>query len=406
MGASDDLVASFRLAVTDERRLFGAGLLAVLAWGLWVAATGAALTFLADAVGLGLSPEPWTGGFTAVVAVALLLWVVLPSALAVRLLADRLTNHSDNLAQHYRYRHPGALLAPPIALLAVAAGAVAALDPPWPAYPVLAFGALFLLVRTLAYSYRVFALSAPRVVLAAVGLTAPLLAVALITGGAIAAGRGPFLTAVADGFGRAVGVGGLGRVLTAPVTVAGVAMPTVLVAAVAVPVGLSAAYLAGQTAASLAARIREPTVRRSALRTGQRYPAFAQPAAGRDGGTAAGDGSGSDDPSGADGPADTAGGAGNSNTVGTGADPDPRDGSASAADEPAAGGDPGEGAAMAENVSNTRVYSPPEGFDADGGADGGSDAAGDTAVASGNCPACGGTHDGSVSFCPDCGEPL
>jgi putative Ca2+/H+ antiporter (TMEM165/GDT1 family) len=459
-GRREDLVSSFRLAGTEEARLFGGGVLALVVYALWVGLSGAALTFGADALEVGLSPEPWTGTKTGLAAVALVAWVVVPAALAAWLLVRQLTNESGNIAQRYRYRYPGVLLAPPAVLLLVALAATVALDgPPWPVFLVLVFAALFLLVRTVAYGYRVFSLSSPRALAAAAGLSFLALAVALLTGGAAVAQRRDYLVAVTEGFTGAVGVDAAAWVVTGSVTVAGATLPAPVAAAVAVPVGLSVLYLLVQTLAGVVNRIREPDVPRSELRTGQRYPDFARPTTSRTGGVSGSGSGGSTPPTSSPPSAGSAGsasgsspgsasaagdgtgaGAGSASSASPSSPPDPSPDSTDRAgaessraaegsdDSPTVDTGPAD-PQVTDDVSNTRVYTPPgEGdgddedplsFGADPGDDRGGAGTGDSAAGAGDtgagpsdateddvCPECGESHDPGAVFCSACGAAL
>lgn len=452
-GRREDLVSSFRLAGAGEARLFGGGLLALVVYALWVGLSGAALTFGADALTVSLSPEPWAGAKTGLVAAALLAWVLVPAAVGARLLVGQLTNESGNIAQQYRYRHPSALLAPPVVLLAVAAVATVALaGPPWPVFVVLVLGALFVLVRTLAYGYRVFSLSAPRALAAAAGLSFLALAVALLTGGAVLAGRRDYLVSVVEGVAGAVGVNGAVWLVDGSVTVAGATLPAAVAAAVTVPVGLSLLYLLVQTLAGIVDRVREPDVPRSELRTGQRYPDFARPTTDRTGGAgrsatgSAATSSPSSSSPGSGPPSGTGSGPGpgtgsTSPSAPSGSPSSPPDPSADTADPAEADGargadgsdsptvDTGPGSPeLTDDVSNTRVYTPPgDGDDddddqlslgpdsGDGPADAGTDTTAGGAAGAGDaagvtaddvCPECGGSHDPGAVFCPACGAAL
>jgi len=467
-GRREDLVSSVRLAVTDEARLFAGGLLALVIYALWVGLSGAALSFGADALNVGLSPEPWTGAKTGLVAVALLAWVLVPAAVAARLLVGQLTNESGNVAQRYRYRYPAVLLAPPAVLLVVAAAATVGLSgPPWPVFAVLVFAALFLLVRTLAYGYRVFSLSAPRALAGAAGLSFLALSLALLTGGAVLAGRQAYLVAVTEGFAGSLGVDGAVWLVDGSVTVAGATLPAAVAVAAAVPAGLSLLYLFVQTLAGVVNRAREPDVPRSELRTGQRYPDFARPTtsggAGESGSPATSSPAGSTpSASGAGSPSGTESTSGTGSTSGAGSPSASGSaggstaGSASPATPPGSSGpSPGSSASggssgsertadsgdsptvdtgpadpqVTDDVSNTRVYTPPgddgggddgddplsfgvEGGDGgadaevgtDSGATGSADAAG--ATAEDVCPECGESHDPGAVFCSACGAAL
>lgn len=431
-----DVVAAVTLVGREERRLFGEILAALVGYAVWVGLTGVALFYGAGAAGIETTADPWSGGKTALVGVALLAWVVLPAVLAAWLLVDRMTNVSDNLHQHYRFRRPGALLVPPLALLAVGVGALVGLGGAWPAQVLVVAASLFVLVRTVAFGYRVFTLSVPVLMRLLVLLATPALALALLTGAATAAGRQATLVAVADGFGGGVGVAGLGALFEGVVDLGAVALPPVVVVAVAVTAGLPLGYVAVQLLAGLVNRLRGPEVRRSELRTGQRYPEFVDSAAtttttrttatgaATTDTTATGSGAGSSGPTDA-----TAGASAGTTTASDGA------GTASAGDGGAATvdgeTDDTEGE-MVEDVSNTRMFTPPEDGgepafldDTDTGSADGGDAVGtavegtegaETAVGGntggaddeGVCSACGESYnaDAGYVFCPNCGEDV
>lgn len=407
-----DLASSFRLSVTDELRLYGAILLALLAYGLWVGVTGAALNFLADAIDVPLTPQPWTTTKTVLIGVAAVAWVLAPSLLGVVLLVDHLTNTSDNLAQQYRYRHPTAMLAPPLLLLGIVAGVGTSLDTVhWGVYVGLVAATVLLVVRVLAYSYRVFSLSYPRLLQGVVLVTAPLLALSLLTGGAIVLGREAYLAGIAGGFGGALGADSLPVFLFGSTTLVGIPMPTVVAATVVVPLALSTLYLIAQVVSGQAARLLEPDVRRSDLRTGQRYPAFASPATGQTSTSpptaSATDGSGDD--AGIDG-ATTSSTTASSSSSGTTSGPGASDASTDTTSTGAASSSSSTDREETDDVSNTRVYTPP------GGGFGESDDSGEDADEESTtstrvfdretCPACGETHDPDEDFCPSCGESL
>jgi len=266
----------------------------------------------------------------------------------------------------------------------------------------------------------VFALSAPRVLQGVVFLAALALAAALLTGGAVLAGREAYLVAVVASAGEAAGVPGLGSLVGGRVGAAGVSLPTVVAAAVAGTVGLPALYVLAQTAAAGIARLREPDVPRARLRTGQRHPEFARPTTGAaerpappstsaaasaalDGGsTETRGGEVSDvDTSGDDAPDD----------LGEDAEPAAVDDT----DDRPETGESGEGdeEELIEDVSHTRVYTPP-GDDADGeredsdGSESGDETAGAEAIRFGESAGADGDGpaDAVTDACPACGESL
>ena len=439
-GRREELVSSLRLAAREEGRVFGGGLLALASYALWVGLSGAALTFAADALNVSLSPQPWSDAKTGIVAVALVAWVLAPALLATRLLIGQLTNTSGNIAQRYRYDHPAVLLAPSAVLLVVAVAATVALDgPPWPVFVVLVFAALFLLVRTVAYGYRVFSLSVPWALASAAALSFLSLAVALLTGGAVLAGRQEYLVSVTEGVVGTLGVGGAVWVADGGVTVAGATLPAAVTVAVAVPVGLSVLYLVVQTLASVVNRTREPEVPRSELRTGQRYPEFTRPTTTVKG-TAGGSSSGarSTAPSSSV-STDSTGSPTSGSSQGPSSSPtDPSPGTAGSAaaeragdstdDSPTVDTGPAD-PQVTDDVSNTRVYTPPgddddgedplssgagpgaesKGAGTDGGSTGSSAAgASDAAPTTENdaCPECGESQDPDAVFCSACGAAL
>jgi len=418
MGHRQEVTSSALLVVSEELRLFAEVGVAVLAYAIWVGLTGAALSFGADAATVSLSPTPWTETNTAVVALVAVAWLVAPAALSARLLVDRLTNESDNLSQHYRFRHPGALLVPPATLFVAVGGAVVALDPaPWPLLVGLVAVSTFVLVRTVTYGYRVFALSAPRVLQAIAFVAALVLAAALLTGAVVVAGREAFLVAVLSGFGDAVDVAGLEFIVAGRVVVragtASAGLPAVVAAAVAATVGLSALYLLVQTVAAIVARLRKPDVPRARLRTGQHHPEFARPTTETAGST----------PSSSTTPATSAALDGGSKTQSGDAGSDvSASGDTPAADStltedrppdtgdwsPAAGDADGE--AMVDETNRTKVYTPPDNSEVDSGGGPDGEAGGETAGAAGTdaCPACEESldPDADYGFCPACGKQL
>ncbi|WP_225333789.1 zinc ribbon domain-containing protein [Halomicrobium urmianum] len=354
---------AFRLVRTE--RWVATDLVAgALLYALWFAGTGALLRRAADAA--GLTPP---AAHRPVLVAACLLWLVVPGAVAVYRLRDRLLNLRGNVEQRYRFDYPGALLVPPAALLAALAVIAAVVPDRRYGAVALSVAGLYLLARTLAYSYRVFAFSRPAVLYAATFATVAVQAPAVLVTVAPAVDRGALVE-------RAVAALGVGEYVTG--TAGGVPLP--LVATVAVPVGLAVAYVALQNVAALAVRLIEPEVNRSDLRTGQRYPPFVDVA---------------------DGPA---------------YDRTPADGEATD-DDRAAEPTPDEGTDDAgenlDEVRHTRVFRPPgeDGDDASpGGADliedgaGGADAG--TGGAARRCTACGETAGADATVCPNCGTSL
>jgi len=391
---------SWRLAWRQEWWLpVGVPIVAV-ADALWVGLTGAAVTFLAGAVAGSLTVEPWTGLTDLVVVVLALLWVVGPAGLVAVLVRDRVTNVRGNLATGYRLRHPLLLFLPPAAVLAVGAAGLATGGATVPVLVVLGAGAVWLPVRTVAYATRVFSLSLPVAGHAVTFLTAAAASVAGLVLAAGTVGRAALVEDVAAGLAVRTGIEAFADLAGGTVAVAGGAVPAPVATLVAVPVGLSAAYLAVQLLASVVTRLAKPTVRRPELRTGQRYPAFARPTSG----STPTRGSASARSSGA-------------GTAETGASQDRREAAAATNGDggdddadvdhagPVTAPEPDEPSDVVSDVSRTRVFTPPEdasSIDPDAVAKAGP--AGSETHEAETCPACGASlSEGDDGPCPHCG---
>lgn len=387
----DEAWKSVRLVWGEELWLPAGAPVAAVVYALWIGLSGAAVTFLANAVTGGLTIDPWTGLTDLVVLTFALFWVIGPAAVATLLVRDRVTNVRDNLATGYRLRHPILLFLPPVAVLGVGLFALTRLDAaPWPVLAVLVVGAVWFLIRALAYAYRVFALSLPIVGHAIVFVTSVLVAVAALVLGADAIGRADLTEAVAVGLAARTGIEGFASLPGGSLELVGVGLPAVVGAVVVVPVGLATAYVALQVFVSAVVRVVKPTVRRPELRTGQRYPAFARPTT---------DASPSNPPTRGEADPTPAGGGGTGRASGESAE----DGGAEEATADEA--EPAEPDAVTD-VSHTRVYSPPDDADAiDPAAVAGPDA---DASDWGRCPACGGVLESEPAdgTCPDCGADL
>ncbi len=455
-----ELWKSVRIVWTGERWLLAGPVVAAVVYALWVGVTGAAVSYLAPMAGVSLALAPWTGTTTALAALVALLWVVVPAGATAYAVDRQLTNHRDNLRLCYRLSHPAVLVWPPALLLAATLGALVGLAAAPVALQVaVVAAAAFLVVRTVAYGYRVVAFSRPLLLQGVVFLSAATLAVAVLVGAATATGRQELLVDVGSGLGEATGVGGLSTVLSGTVDVAGASVTASVALATATMVGLSAAYVAVQSLAGLVLRIRKPTVKRSQLRTGQRFPWFLKPGASRGGSgdastsgedatpSTAGAASGSGGPSGSTmASADATGTDGGSTTKGSATGGTPGTPSTAAASGSPSGSsdsadddldfldaddedDPDQSATddervedetdeadvdEADSVSHTRVFSPdrdlPDDADTTGDAavtgDSGSDSSEDEVFK--RCPACGEEYGRDVtgSFCPDCGARL
>jgi len=390
-----ELADSFRLVIGNEQWFLRDLLVGVVAAVIWVGATGALAIQVADVVGVSLGIAPGVTPSPVAVAVFGVLWLVVPAvAVAVRL-RQRTLNIRDNVEQYYRFDHPAVLLAPPTLLVVAAVAVGIALGGfPWYFSLVLLPVGLFALVRTLAFSYRVYSFSHPLVVhLFVVVSTAVALASALAAVGT-ATGGGQFAEQVLRSVGLPAWV--LGTVSVEGVVVLGLA------AAAALPVALALAYVLVQTVVSLGVRLVEPDVDRSAMRTGQRYPPFLDTTTPV--GTPAGSPDSSDGSTGTDVDA---------STVDRG--PTAPDGDGTDSEGSVESDDDGEDL---DDVSNTRVFTPPA-EDGDGGFGSGStgetravpgtdDVGTSSAGGAARCEACGKSFsmNTDVRFCPNCGTAL
>jgi hypothetical protein len=408
-GRRPELAESFRLFLTHEQWFSRDLLLGVVALVAWVAGTGAIVTRVADGLDV---PFGIAGETLSPVAVALfaVLWLLVPAVAVVVRLRTRLLNLRGNVEQYYRLAYPGTLLAPPVALVvAVLVVALALRSFTWPVALLLVPVARYLLVRTLAFSYRVYSFSHPLVVQFVAALSTVVLLASAFASVALATGR----RALAE---QVLLTVGLPTWIVGNVAVEGVVASGVTVVAL-LPVAAALSYILVQSVVGLAVRAVEPEVDRSKMRTGQRYPPFLPTAT--PGQTASG--SADDEPD------DAATGAG-SQTGSVTADQDV----ASTADSASA--TDGDDAAAPEeedldDVSNTRVFTPPAdgaggdvgtGVGTSAGDEAGGDAPSETRAVPANdedsgssdvrehCEACGEsfTVDTTVRFCPNCGGAL
>jgi hypothetical protein len=372
-GTRRELVASVRLLVSEERWLFTGLVGGAIGYFIWVAGTGAAVEPVAGAVAETLSVDRESVEIWAFA----VLWILLPSVVAARYVVDHLTNLRGNVEQCYRLDQPVVLLGPP-ALFVLGAVVFAALRGGVGPTALVALGAanVVLLVRTVAYGYRVYSLSVPRVLQGLLVVAALVLSLGIVCRIAPLAGHEALVEGVADSY-------GLGRT----VTLGSSAVPVLELAGATAPGALALAYVWAQVFTSLVVRIQGPDVPRSAIRAGQRYPQFVQPGTDRPlamGTVPEPSEAGSDDE---DGTAEaSAAKAGQT----TGADGDPE----VTAGESAADGDGKDGTGQ---FGQTRVYTPPE--DEDGM---------DAVVKSELCPICGETYDADAGYtnCPNCNAVL
>lgn len=374
-----ELVDSFRLLGREELWLFaglGGGAVGYL---IWIAGTGVAVgefvRALADALPVDSdSVELW---------VLAALWVLVPSFVAVRYVVDHLTNLRGNVEQCYRFEQPLVLLGPPAVFL-LGALVVAAVRGRVGPVTLIALGAanIVLLVRTVAYGYRVYSLSVPRALQALLFLAALAVSLGVVCRTASLAGQEALVESTVARY----GLGG-------DVAVGSASVPLLGLVGATAPGIVAVSYVWVQVFASLIVRIRRPDVPRSAIRAGQRYPQVVQPGTDRRlaMGTVPEEGDGTEE-------SDSGSGAGAGSGGASG--PGSGDGSAGHPGSPAgeaAGTDGGPEASPGgpddedHRFGETRVYTPPE--DEDGGT-----------VKSELCPICGETYaaDAGYTNCPNC----
>lgn len=414
-----ELAESFRLFAGDEQWFLRDVLVGVVGFVVWVAGTGALAAHVASAFGI---PLGLAGGETpSVVAIALfaVLWLVVPAVAVIVRLRHRALNLRGNVEQYYRFDHPSALLAPP-ALLVVVVGAIAVVLGAFPWYFTLVMipVSLAFLVRTLAFSYRVYSFSHPLIVQALVALST----VALIASAFAAVGTAMGRPSLVDQVLRTTGLPAwiTGTVSVEGVTVSGVASAALL------PVVLATTYVLVQAVVALGVRLLKPDVDRSRMRTGQRYPPFLPAATPVQ--TSVGPANADDAPD--------VGGDGSTADAATASTDDAAGTEDVGGDEP---DDPAED--DLDDVSNTRVFTPPA-DDGDAGFDAGSPTGAGSTTDAGSvtdtgstadvpdatravpgtdadegasardereyCEACGESFsvDTAVRFCPNCGVAL
>jgi len=398
-----ELGRSVRLLAGPERWLFVGLVAGSLGYLVWLAGTGVAVHQAAVALAGGApSVDPWSSEATGMAVAFALLWVVVPAALAVRGIVGALTNLRGNIGQPYRVERPVVLLVPPLVALGVVVGvAVARESASTAVLAAVGVASAFLLVRTVAYGYRVYSFSFPRLLQALVFVAAAVAAVVVVSRADSLTGQEALVAAVADRYGITDQVFG-------ETAAAGLSAPTLPLAAAVTPAALAAAYLAVQLLASIVVRIRQPDVPRSSIRAGQRYPAVVQPGTSRR--FAMGTGSpvaGND--GGTDGTRDD--GSGDASASAS------ADGDGNAAAEASTGDSGGADVSADDRMGQTRVFTPPD--DADSMAGGGPsdgdaeatnvvDGGDGGAVKSELCPICGATYeaDADLTHCPNCNAVL
>ncbi|QLH79392.1 hypothetical protein HZS55_19745 [Halosimplex rubrum] len=385
-----ELGRSVRL-LADEERWFFLGLVAGAAgYLIWLAGTGVAVSQVADLVVGAYTVDPWSTEAVGLAATFAVLWVLVPSAVAVRYVVGNLTNLRGNVEQCYRFDHPLVALVPPLVLLAAAVAVGAARGAvTWYVLALLAVANTLLLVRTVAYGYRVYSFSAPRLLQALVFVSAVVATTATVSRAASLGGQTALVEAAAARY-------GVGEAVFGEVTLAGLTAPLLPLAAVATPAALALAYVWIQLFASLVVRIRRPDVPRTAIRAGQRYPQVVQP--GTTDRLAMGTASEAESESesaGSGTQAPDSGDASGGSTAGAGSNDDATSDTTGATDS---------GEDSVEPAGQTRVFSPPEDAEVPG-ADAGS---GEAAVKNEFCPICGETYaaEPDRTNCPNCNAVL
>lgn len=396
--------------VTRESRLFAGLLVALLGYAGWVLLTGYIVESSAPARALltvrGAAVSAPVVGLTVA-------WLGLPAVLAPVLVDRYLRNRAGNRPPNpYRLvAHPILLLWPPGIAVAVAFGLLATAGARLPAVAAATVTALYLVVRTVAYGYRVYTFSRPLVLWAVTGLAAASALGGLLTAAATDPVAGAWLPL------------GLGRTVSTWQSIAG--GRSLALAGPVAAVALAGGYVLVQAAVSVVTRLRTP-IDDPDKRSGQRYPRGAAPVATSDTPTDGADDSADDSqtrvfqgggPTGVGGPESQATGAsgpvGNSGTDGSGAaadaerpddrsrlaTPDTERGGPASTPEPstasgddsssAPSGDPAEEANDWE--ADTAVFTPD---DTDGS---------DRHV----CGDCGAQlADETARFCPNCGAQI
>jgi hypothetical protein len=359
-GTRRELADSFRLLVTEERWLFAGLVGGTVGYVIWVAGTAAAVEEFVGALAAVVGLDP---GSTELWLYALL-WVVVPSLVAVRYVVDRLTNLRGNVEQCYRVDQPLVLLGPPAAFVLAAAVFAVVRGTVGPVVLV-ALGAanVVLLVRTVAYGYRVYSLSVPRLLQGLLLLAATATSLGLVCRVAPMAGKAALVESVVAQYG-----------LDGTVPLGASSVPLLAAVGATAPGIVAVSYVWVQVFAGLIVRIRRPDVPRSAIRAGQRYPQVVQPGTDRRlamGTAPDAEGEDTDADADGDGASDESGTPGAS-TAGTDGGPDAEDGE-------------GHG----QRFGQTRVYTPPEE---------------DESTKSELCPICGETYaaDAGHTNCPNC----
>lgn len=250
--------------------LFVGGLLGVLCYGGWVLASGVVFRRVTP-----LASVRTVAGFAidAATVFAVLAWLVLPALVAVALVERRLQNASGNLVDDYRLDHPSVLLAIPGLVLLGCLAATVTVGESTAVVAVALVASVHLLVRTVAYGYRVYTLSLPRLFSALLFLTA-----ATLAGGALVQ-----MAALSGPVGEWVANAGVDTVVRTQLPAAGIDPASVPGLVVAVPAVLASAYLLLQLVAGSVVRLRAP-LEDPNRRAGQRFPIMPPVSTGAGGG--------------------------------------------------------------------------------------------------------------------------
>lgn len=371
-GRRQELAESFRLLAGEERWVATDSVLGVAATVAWMAGTGALAARGADAFGYATPVGPGGTWTPTTVGVVLAVWVLVPAFAGAWQLRARVLNLHGNVEQYYRLETPAALLAPPALLLGVLAVWTLAL---WPVREYLLLAAVpagwYLLARTLAYCYRVYAVSRPLVLHVANAAALAVQVAGVLVFAADRTGR----AALATG---ALTAAGLPARLADPLWPGAGATPTLLWLGALAPAAVALSYLSVQSLGALAVRALEPEVDRSSMRTGQRYPPFLEVTApggaaggspGSDAGESGADGDRTDPPvaAGADGAAaSAAAGDGSAERAAESGEAGESDGADRADGDSEDGDGDGDEEDDLDDVSHTRVFTPPDDAD-DGG---------------------------------------
>lgn len=358
------------------------GIAGVLLYGAWVLVTGLLLESVVPAAGATVLTSVATTSVTVRVAVAAVVWLLVPAAVVTWLLNRQLSNTYGNLVSQYRFDHPGVLPAPTGVIVALTTVAAVAVGPRTPVLVVMAVAGVHLLVRTVAFGRRVYSFSPRPLFSVLVGTSAVALAAACLAGA----------PAVPGTVGARMAAAGVPAVVETGLAITGLARGTALGVLVAVPALLSGLYLGVQAVVARRVRAKAPLANPQ-KRAEQRYPIMPPVTDSSRPGppTSTADRSGTTRPTDSTAPPD-------GSDATTGATDDDSHTRVFTADEPvpeegeavATVTDDGEGATDDGWIDDTAIFS----LDGAGGA-------------ADECDSCGqAVSEESVTFCPNCGSRL